>query len=417
VALVVRVGFVAATTEYVPFADASDYDRHAISLKEEGRYPPSAFGAPGSPSAFRPPGYPYAVAAAYAVTGKRLSAARLMNALLGVSGVLFVFLIALEIWGRRVALLAGSFASVFPPLVFMAGSLLAENLFVPLVLAATWAALRGSRAESGRARLAWAAGAGALVAASALTRTNGLLLFIPLIVALAGRPRSGEWGRALAAPACALAAGLVVLVPWTLRNTAAFDEYVPVSTQAGYTLAGTYNETARAEGNGLAMLPNAIPEFSQLFLRPGIDEVDIDDELTDDAFSFVADHPTYALSVLWRNGLRWYDLSSDPAYTSLWYQEADLTGDRKSFAFLGAWLALLGAAAALLLPRSRRLARQAPGWIWLMPGLIALSSLIVVGNPRYRWAVDPFLLLLCALAAEGFLRRRSDRRPAPQPSS
>jgi NADH:ubiquinone oxidoreductase subunit K len=54
-------------------------------------------------------------------------------------------------------------------------------------------------------------------------------------------------------------------------------------------------------------------------------------------------------------------------------------------------LALLGAATAR--------ARRAPAYVWAVPALMFLSVVfLVVETPRYRTPIDPFVVLLAALA-------------------
>ena len=62
--------------------------------------------AGGGPTAFRPPLYPLFLGAVYAVTGDSITAARLLQALLGVAAVGLLGVIAWQLWGRRVALIA-----------------------------------------------------------------------------------------------------------------------------------------------------------------------------------------------------------------------------------------------------------------------------------------------------------------------
>ena len=55
-----------------------------------------------------------------------------------------------------------------------------------------------------------------------------------------------------------------------------------------------------------------------------------------------------------------------------------------------ALLALFGA--------TTRRARAAPLWLWTVPLLMYLSVVfLVVETPRYRTAIDPFIVLLAAL--------------------
>src|SRR4051812_29215415 len=67
VALVARLAVIVATSDFRPVTDAADYDRHAVSLVQNGNYPPSAIRPQGGPTAFRPPLFPLVLAAVYEV--------------------------------------------------------------------------------------------------------------------------------------------------------------------------------------------------------------------------------------------------------------------------------------------------------------------------------------------------------------
>jgi hypothetical protein len=57
-------------------------------------------------------------------------------------------------------------------------------------------------------------------------------------------------------------------------------------------------------------------------------------------------------------------------------------------------------------------ARATPFFVWLVPLLFAGSVVfLTLETPRYRTAVDPFVVLLAALAVTALIERR--RRPAP----
>src|SRR5215216_3184186 len=70
-ALVLRVGYVAATPDYRLVHDAIDYDRAATSIARGEGYPDAL----GRPTAFRPPAYPYLLAGVYKVAGVERAAA------------------------------------------------------------------------------------------------------------------------------------------------------------------------------------------------------------------------------------------------------------------------------------------------------------------------------------------------------
>src|SRR5947209_3228184 len=174
VALLARIGVIVATPHAVPIFDAADFQRHANSIAAGDGYPPPQLGLPG-PTAFRPPLYPVTLAVVHKLGGG-LTAERVAGALLGVATVLLIFLIAQRLWGRRVAVVAGAIAAVFPPLVVLNASLLSELLFLPLSLAALLATLVYRETE----RLTWAVVGGILCGLAILTRTSGLPLLIPL---------------------------------------------------------------------------------------------------------------------------------------------------------------------------------------------------------------------------------------------
>jgi 4-amino-4-deoxy-L-arabinose transferase-like glycosyltransferase len=144
-ALVARVGVIVATPDFAPLNDSREYDRHALWIAHNQSYP----------GAFWPPLYPVLLAGVYALGGG-WTAGRLLGALLGVAAVALIFVISERLWSRRVAIVSGAIAAVFPPLVLYSASLRTEPLFLLLVLATLLATLEYRRDE----RLRWAIAAG-----------------------------------------------------------------------------------------------------------------------------------------------------------------------------------------------------------------------------------------------------------------
>ena len=58
-------------------------------------------------------------------------------------------------------------------------------------------------------------------------------------------------------------------------------------------------------------------------------------------------------------------------------------------------------------------ARTAPRWLWLMPVLMLASVIFVVGETRFRAPIDPFVVLLGAVAIAEFARRAATVRILP----
>ena len=95
----------------------------------------------------------------YALSGDSIELVRVVGALLGTLTVLLVMLIAGRVWDRRTGLVAGGLAAVSPALVYVNGSLVSEQLFLPLMLGAVLVTLVARQAE-GRRLLVLAALAG-----------------------------------------------------------------------------------------------------------------------------------------------------------------------------------------------------------------------------------------------------------------
>ena len=412
VALAVRVALVASTGEHVPWGDPAEYDRHAAYLAEYGTYPPSTQAAPGSPAAIRPPAWPYLLAGVYEVTGERWTAGRLTAAVLGTLSVLLIWLIARGVFGFSVARWAGWLAAVFPPMVFLTGSLVVENLFVFLTLATVWATLR---ARGSPHPLRWAVLAGFACGLAALTRTNGLALLLPVAIGLAvasGFTLRRVSLRPLLAPVLAITVAVVTIAPWTIRNAVVFGEFVPVSTQGGYAMAQVWNAESDSPGptRGAPRFEPVEPYQHQ----PGVDEVELDRKLRELGTDYARDHPGYVIELAGLNLLRMFKLAGDEYFTFYWNLERDMTPARRVIDSIGLAVVVLLVLVALFDRRSRRTLGEAPWWLWLFPAILFASVVLLFGNPRHRTEFDPFLVLVAAVALSSIRERYRKQRPSPR---
>jgi 4-amino-4-deoxy-L-arabinose transferase-like glycosyltransferase len=419
-ALAIRLAFVFATPGYELVHDARDYDRHAASLAAGDGYALAL----GRPTAFRPPGYPYLLAGVYTLAGvdtrndpDGILAARLAGALLGTLVVALIGVLAAQLWGRRAALVAMGLAAIYVPLILVGAAVMSETLFVALLLATLVAALAHRRSRH-RYRLALLAGV--LAGLAILTRANAAVLLLPLGLAVwDARPRFGV--RALAPPVALFVAAILVVAPWTVRNQVVFGTFVPVSTQLGSALAGTYNDQARTDKENPASWRSVrrVPAYAHIWAgvrtRP---EPELDHELREVSKRYIAEHPAYVAQVGWWSTARMLDLTGLEwsRHTTGTIGIAPRWADVSVACFWAfALLALAGACT--------RRARQAPLFVWLVPVLMYLSVVfLVVETPRYRTGIDPFIVILAALALlsaadarAGFRRRGARGSPAPAP--
>ena len=410
-ALAVRVLTIVLTPGFTPETDALDYDRHGVTIAVDSSYPSTVLAPGGGPTAFRPPAMPVALGALYEVVGvdserARWRAGRIFEAVLGTVAVALIALIALRLWGPAAGLLSAFIAALYPPLVLIGSSLMAEPLYIVLLLGAVLAALMSRDA---RHPLRWAALAGGLAGLAALTRSNGLAVLLPLAVLVwAMRPR---WSRrALAAPAVLLVVTALVLAPWTVRNASVLDAFVPVSTQSGYAFAGTYNDEARDHPRfpTIWVPPWRVEAMQTAYADRSLDEVELSAELRDRAVDYLRENPGYLAEVMGHNVLRLLNLEGPAIERYL----APLEGypvELVNVSVYAFWLLALVAAAGAF----TRAARRAPVALWGVPLFAALSCILFLGLTRYRSPADPFLVMLASLALLAAWERR--HRPLPSP--
>ena len=410
-ALTLRIGVVVATPGFVPATDAADYDRHAVSIAAGQGYPPTLIAGAGGPTAFRPPAFCYGLGAVYAVVGvqdehRRWTAARLLEAALGAVTVGLTAVLALALWGALPAVVAAAMAAVYPPFLLMGSSLTSETLFLPLLVASLLTMLRYRQSRM----LRWALASGALAGLAALTRSNGLALLLPLaLAAWTTWPPSSR--RALAAAAATIAAGIVVIAPWTIRNAVVLDAFVPVSTQAGYGLAGQYSDSSRDDPlhPSLWRPPGVYAPYRSIIEDPRLGEVAVERRLRSKSRQFIRAHPEYVVQTGFRNGQRLLglrDLDVERLAARDYDMPAALSKASTYSFYLIAVLALIGLASPS--------ARRTPLFVWLTPAVMVLTTVFIAANTRYRIPADPFIVSVAALGLLQLLSpltRRLRRRP------
>lgn len=149
--------------------------------------------------------------------------------LIAASGVL-----AYTLFGARAAVIACAIAALYPTFVAFSHYFWSESLFALLVTLALSTAVL---AEQRRSSLGLVLFAGALFGLSALTREVGLV--IAGCCGLWWVAFAGPDGRVRALGRATLLVGsaLLVVLPWTVRNYAELNHFVPISTIGWFTTA------------------------------------------------------------------------------------------------------------------------------------------------------------------------------------
>ena len=215
-------------------------DAHAYYALAKSLYTEGSFGGPTfEDSSDWSPGAPLLYAASfYATAGAREGTARIVELLLGLATIVVVYLLGCRIASRPAGLLAAFAVAVYPPFIHSVGALYSEPpaMFTlpAAVLAFLWAG------EQPRLR-AWLL-PGFLFGLTALIRPEYLLVgvaFAVLALIRIGRERGRRPG--LAGAALLVAALLLPIVPWAVRNQVVLDRTVPISTGGGKALyVGTF---------------------------------------------------------------------------------------------------------------------------------------------------------------------------------
>lgn len=162
--------------------------------------------------------------------GRSVLSIKLMNAVLGAMTVSLIYLLGRRLFDRRVGLAAGALLAIFPSQIFYTGTVLSEPLFTFLWVAALTVLFwrPWSRDGISYARLL---AVGLLL--SYATMTRGITLMFPLVLLGVWLVYQHSKQRAVLQALVVWAGIAVLIVPWSVRNTLAFDQLTGPSTNMG----------------------------------------------------------------------------------------------------------------------------------------------------------------------------------------
>jgi 4-amino-4-deoxy-L-arabinose transferase-like glycosyltransferase len=223
----------------VPGDDAHAYYALSKSLYAEGSFGGSSFKDPSDWS----PGAPLLYAASfYATAGAREGTARILELLLGLATIVVAYLLGRRIACRPAGLLAAFAVAVYPPFIHSVGALYSEPpaMFTlpAAILAFLWA---GDGLSTRSSPYRWLV-PGFLFGLTAMFRPEYLLVGVAFaVLALIRTGLARGWKPGLAGAALLVAALLLPIVPWAVRNQVVLHRTVPISTGGGKALyVGTF---------------------------------------------------------------------------------------------------------------------------------------------------------------------------------
>jgi 4-amino-4-deoxy-L-arabinose transferase-like glycosyltransferase len=345
-----------------------------------------------------------------------------MQVVLSTLTVLLIYLAAEQLAGRAVGLAAAALTAVYPPFLVLVDQPTVPVLNTFLLALWLWATLRLADAEDAGRQAAWAVLAGLAVGLSVLSRPSALVLLGVTAAALWLWParRSRRWRPALIAAA---AMGLI-LAPWLVRGVWVHGRPVWISTNGGFSFwngnnpftTGSAFDVRVADleaytGGESTALPGDEPVVQvkpyplPLELRgtaATLNEVALDRALYRSAFRFVREQPGRWVRLLGQKLVSLWWFRPNLGRSSGFYQEAWILPYRVMY---GAVLAATAAGLVLSLHEWRR-------YVAIYGLFLASSAVYVAYNAitRYRWEMEPIMLILAAVALVAAVRWATSRR-------
>jgi 4-amino-4-deoxy-L-arabinose transferase-like glycosyltransferase len=195
--------------------DTASYENPARAMLTLGRFSSSPE-EPDQIETLRTPGYPAFIAAIFRIFGDHRLAVAIVQIVISTATIAVVYLLSLQLWQPRVALLAACGLALDPLSFVYASSMQSETLFAFGVGLMAVEGIRLMRTD----RILHATGFGAAAAGSVLVRPIAYYLFLPTLAAIALR-RLLDGVTPLRTGAIVLAAllpWLVAVEGWKLRN-------------------------------------------------------------------------------------------------------------------------------------------------------------------------------------------------------
>lgn len=409
--LVIRLVILLGTGDLnARIADEQHYQRLAVSLVEGNGY---AF-EPGRPTSMRPPLYPALLALIWSITGTdNLQAVRLVQIFLSLLNAWLLYRLGVKLFDRRAALIATAMFTLYPSLIFYNSLLLTETVFTLLLtlLALGYCHLLTSGKASTAFLVGFVLGLGAL--------TRSVLWPLPLFLCSATllAVRGPMLLRARAA-LLILVGFLLVVAPWSIRNTALQGRLTIVDTMGGINLlCGNYAHTPHDRPWDAISLTGEHSWVHQFRLdNPGVSgwtEGEKEGWAQKRALAFMK--ANFGLTA-WRGVLKFADFWAlerefIAGIARGLYQVPRWWGIPALLSMPAAYIVLMllaGLGVFLARPDDRRC-----HWFLLLLVLFVCGiHTVVFGHPRYRVPLTPFFILYAAAAIHGrSWRQLSSNRP------
>jgi len=342
---------------------------------------------------------------------------------LGAATTLLVYVLGRRLFSPVVGLTAGLIHAAYPGQIIYTATLLSEPLFTFLLMLALTLLLWSRPGPIEDRSTWWRLGAGGLLLGAA-TLTRGITLFLPLVLFVGWWLSSRRPGPAALQAGVVLGGILLLVIPWSIRNTVQLGSPVLISTNIGDDLCIGHHDGAQGK---FTLTGPCFDKYAYETTSPEQIEVERNREGVRMALSFAPRHPLREVQLVFDKA--YYLLREDRdglyAVESYGHDPFIPEGRRDSIAYLAnlwyygssAW-ALLGAALALLSRDLRRIL------LCVSIAYILAMPLIFFGDPRFHYPAIPMLAILAGAGIGTLFEAARDRSkaavlagtPAPTPA-
>lgn len=363
----------------------------------------------GFPTAYWPVGYPAILAAFVAVLGAGPLAWVSLNLIAAAIVMLMI------VWFGRAAAgndLAGRLAllayAVYPNHAVQIGQPLSEGVYTALFMLAFGALI------SFRHRLGGLLLCGLLFGVATLVKPQTLLFPLGGVIALWWIFRDFRWTHLLRTYVLVYLGMMLVILPWSARNTTVFGEFVLISTNGGVALFIGANDLVTGDHFDIEKTPlmEQIPvpwadrverqvELGQAFRQAAVDWIKADPA------RYVGWMPRKII-LMWQKDTDGFWALSDQYPGAQGFIRLLQWGNQGYYMLIWllalpcAWLALRG------LWRFDE-PRAQLGLLFCMPVFITLLAAVFTGQIRYHYPAMPMLMLAASWSVVHFARRHGAR--------
>ena len=345
---------------------------------------------------FRTPGYPVFLAPLFLFSNEPpVIAARIIGALMGTLSVYIVFLLARKLFDAPTGIWSAMLLAIYPGAIATSVLVLAEMLFVPIMLLQLLLTIGAMQSESRSAFLLNASVAGLCYGFACLTRPSWILFvpFCSLVTLAASKDRI----KNIAFTAVVLGMMAITMSPWWIRNYQVAGRFVPTSLQTGTSLYDGLSPNATGESDmrfAPFMKEEFLAEWKLQKLPPRDFEFAFNEKMKNESLNWAKQNPTKCLQLAFVKFVR------------MWSPLPNASELGSPFMRWGIAIYFLPLLALSIWGGVRFWGQPHAAWICLLPSVyFTLIHMVFVGSIRYRQPpMFTFAIFAAAMLAKWFSR-------------